>query len=660
MNAADAMSTGRKDDPALSNGPGSRLGAVLPWSRPLASLRGQLIIPYVLLTLLTAMVGTFIVTRLVTSSYRERFVNQLHQASGVAADGSVRREQGHLSTLRLMAFTEGVPEAFARTDSDRLVEVLWPLALNEGVEAVLALDEHGREIVGLLQQTGTADYQRTQGSSLAGQPAVDRVLAGGPDDQGDKFVGFLETSFGSYLVTSAPVRLREELVGVLLVGTRLDTMAAEFKSLSLSDVILLSPDGALLATTMPQMGEGIEVVELTPGQVDSLLQQPLTRSFELYGRDYEAEYVPWQVREEPQAILGVVLPRNFLVAAESTSRIGFSALFGVGTVAIIVLGYVLAQSIARPILKLRTMAQAVASGDLQQESGLRRRDEIGDLAQAFDVMTGRLQARTAEAERLYGEAVERNRQLAEMYQRLQQAQMQLVQSEKLAAVGQLTAGIVHDVKNPLAVIKGMAEELLEDSNGRPEVEEAVQVIRDNATRANAIVTDLLKFARQSTPQLTQRDLRETVEGSLRLTGYLLRKGGVRVEQKIPDREVPIVYDAQQVEQVLINLIQNAVQAMPKGGKLEVELRHRDGGAEIRVRDTGTGIPADVLPKIFDPFFTTKPEGQGTGMGLSVSYGIIARHGGQIEVESQVDEGTTFVIRLPERPPEGQGEKQAVA
>lgn len=256
--------------------------------------------------------------------------------------------------------------------------------------------------------------------------------------------------------------------------------------------------------------------------------------------------------------------------------------------------------------------------------------------------------------------MERNRQLAEMYQRLQQAQMQLVQSEKLAAVGQLTAGIVHDVKNPLAVIKGMAEELLEDSNGRPEVEEAVQVIRDNAARANAIVTDLLKFARQSTPQLTQRDLRETVEGSLRLTGYLLRKGGVRVEQKIPDREVPIVYDAQQVEQVLINLIQNAVQAMPKGGKLEVELRHRDGGAEIRVRDTGTGIPADVLPKIFDPFFTTKPEGQGTGMGLSVSYGIIARHGGQIEVESQVDEGTTFVIRLPERPPEGQGEKQAVA
>jgi two-component system NtrC family sensor kinase len=356
----------------------------------------------------------------------------------------------------------------------------------------------------------------------------------------------------------------------------------------------------------------------------------------------------------------VVLTSSFIVTAEATSRFGFSALFALGTVAMIVLGYRLSQSIARPILRLRSMAQAVASGDLDQQSGLRRPDEIGDLAVAFDVMTERLQTRTAEAERLYGEAVDRNRQLAEMYERLQLAQMQLIQSEKLAAVGQLTAGIVHDVKNPLAVIKGMAEELLEDSNGRPDVHEAVQVIRDNATRANSIVTDLLKFARQSTPELVRRDLRETLEGALRLTGYLLRKGSIRLEQKLPARPVNVTYDAQQIEQVLINLIQNAVQAMPQGGTLHIQLASRHGGAEVRLRDSGTGIPAEVLPRIFDPFFTTKVEGQGTGMGLSVSYGIVSRHGGRIDVESQVNKGTTFTILLPEHPPEGVGEKEAVA
>jgi signal transduction histidine kinase len=274
-------------------------------------------------------------------------------------------------------------------------------------------------------------------------------------------------------------------------------------------------------------------------------------------------------------------------------------------------------------------------------------------------MTERLQYRTAEAERLYSEAVERNRQLAEMYQQLQRAQQQLIQSEKLAAVGQLTAGIVHDVKNPLAVIKGMAEELLEEANGRPDVTDAVQVIRDNASRANSIVTDLLKFARQSTPEVTRRDLRETLEGSLRLTGYLLRKGGVRLEQDLPARPVEIVYDAQQIEQVLINLIQNAVQAMPDGGVLRVRLRPTAGGAEFSVSDNGVGIATDVLPRIFDPFFTTKPEGQGTGMGLSVSYGIVSRHGGDIRVNSEPGRGSTFTVQLPEQPPEEVGQKEAV-
>lgn len=660
------MTLSRKASPPDPASPPTGAGRVSQWQdrirRSLASLRGQLIVPYVLLTLLTAMIGTFIITRLVTSSARERFLNQLHQASGVAADGTVRREQEHLAALRLMTFSEGVPQAFAERDPDALVSLLWPLALNEGTEGVIALDRQGVEIVGVVRTPGSTEYERTEGSDLSGQPLVDRVLAGEADPLGDKFVGLLETTAGLFLYTSAPVFLEDEQVGVLLAGTRITSLVSDAKSLSLADVVLLSPDGAVVSTTMPLMGgtRDLAILELTPAQVDAVGREALTQRFRLYGRDYEAEYAPWKVRGQAAGILGVVLPSSFIVTAEATSRFGFSALFALGTVAMIVLGYRLSQSIARPILRLRSMAQAVASGDLEQQSGLRRPDEIGDLAVAFDVMTERLQSRTAEAERLYGEAVDRNRQLAEMYERLQQAQMQLIQSEKLAAVGQLTAGIVHDVKNPLAVIKGMAEELLEDSNGRPDVREAVQVIRDNATRANSIVTDLLKFARQSTPELVRRDMRETVEGALRLTGYLLRKGNVRLEQKLPARPVQVTYDAQQIEQVLINLIQNAVQAMPQGGKLHVQLASRHGGAEIRLRDSGTGIAEDVLPRIFDPFFTTKAEGQGTGMGLSVSYGIVSRHGGRIDVESRLAKGTTFIVHLPERPPEGVGEKEAVA
>ncbi len=296
--------------------------------------------------------------------------------------------------------------------------------------------------------------------------------------------------------------------------------------------------------------------------------------------------------------------------------------------------------------------QTVAQGNLDQSSGLRREDEIGELAEAFDAMTARLQARSVEAQALYAEAVERNRQLAEMYDRLQAAQQQLAQSEKLAAVGQLAAGIVHDVKNPLGAIKGMAEEMLEDAAAGSGQADALQTIRDNAGRANSIVTDLLVFARQSTPTMQHRDLRESVEGALRLTGFLLRKGRVEVEKDLPEREAMAVFDPQQIQQVLINLIQNAVQAMPSGGKLHVGLDSADDHLVLTVRDSGIGIPPENLPRIFDPFFTTKPEGQGTGMGLSVSYGIIHRHHGQIEVDSRVGAGSTFTVRLPKNPPDG--------
>jgi two-component system NtrC family sensor kinase len=306
------------------------------------------------------------------------------------------------------------------------------------------------------------------------------------------------------------------------------------------------------------------------------------------------------------------------------------------------------------------MAQAVAAGDLDQKSGLNRTDEIGDLAQAFDVMTARLQARTNEANRLYEETVERNRQLAEMYERLQAAQQQLIQSEKLAAVGQLAAGIVHDVKNPLGVIKGMAEELMEDAADDPDFRQGLTVIRDNANRANLIVTDLLKFARQSTPTMQKRDLRETLEGCLRLTDYLIRKGRVKVKTDLPSDPVWATYDPQQIEQVVINLIQNAVQAMPEGGQLETRMVDQGEQVLLEISDTGKGIQPENLSRIFEPFFTTKPEGQGTGMGLAVTYGIVSRHGGQIDVQSQIDEGTTFSIILPKEPEESLVSQRASA
>ncbi len=640
-----------------------RLEPILDRLRTLfAGLRAKLILPYVILTLLLAMVGVFVITRLVTSTVRERFINQLIEASRVAGDGVVRQERTHLEDLRLMAFTDGVPDAMAVRDAERLEELLWPLALNGDVEAVTVVDLNGIEVFTRAKRIQSGDYITSRDTDFSQIGLVTQILNGQQDDLGDKYADLLVTSFGPYLFTSVPVRGAEgELVGILMAGTSLETLLADLKAQSLADVIVLDRSGATIHTTFVEPDEGYGSLEINPGLINDT-NPSITLDFELYGRDYKATYAPLVVRQTEMGILGVALPSNFIVTTMATSRNTFSAIFSLATVATIVVGYLLAQSIARPILKLRAVSQAVAAGDLNQHTGLRQADEIGELASAFDVMTLKLRERTAEAARLYDETVKRNQELGEINARLQTAQAQLIQSEKLAAVGQLTAGIVHEVKNPLAVIKGLAEELSEEFGLDPTTREQLRTIRDSSTKASTIVTDLLKFARQSTPEMEQRDLRETIESAVRLTEYLARKSNVIVKVDLPPSPVLVQYDAQQIEQVLINLISNAIQAIRNSGTVRINLSEAGGAVAIGVQDTGVGIPEKNLQRIFDPFFTTKPEGEGTGLGLSVSFGIVSKHRGRIEVESKPGIGTTFTVLLPvdQREKEPQAEPVADA
>jgi two-component system NtrC family sensor kinase len=296
------------------------------------------------------------------------------------------------------------------------------------------------------------------------------------------------------------------------------------------------------------------------------------------------------------------------------------------------------------------MAEAVAKGNLQQTIKLRRSDEVGELAKSFNIMTLQLRERTDQAKGLLEESIQRNQELAENNTRLQNMQMQLVQSEKLAAIGQLIAGIVHDVKNPLAAIQGMTDMLRKDPNLPGEARQDIGIIYNSAVNATKIVTDLLKFARQAPPELKSQDLREAVYAALYLNRYMIRKANVKLIVEVSDQPIIATYDAVQIEQVLINLIQNAVQAMHHGGHLKVVLARENGTARIVLIDTGVGIPPENLKRIFDPFFTTKENG--TGLGLSTSYGIISSHHGEIHIQSQVSKGTCFTILLPLAPKQG--------
>jgi signal transduction histidine kinase len=229
---------------------------------------------------------------------------------------------------------------------------------------------------------------------------------------------------------------------------------------------------------------------------------------------------------------------------------------------------------------------------------------------------------------------------------LQEANKRLVESEKMSALGQLGAGIAHEVKNPMTSIRGYAQMGLRKlPEGHP-LREYFETIEKETGRSLEILKNLLKFSRQETAEMSLIDLNAVVTETVKLVSHQLAMRRVDVATDLNEEPLQVNGNANQMEQVLLNLMMNAGDAMEKGGRITVATDMAGGAARVRVADTGAGIPANVLGKIFDPFFTTKPVGKGTGLGLSVSYGIVKEHKGEISVQSQVGKGTVFTILIP--------------
>ena len=228
--------------------------------------------------------------------------------------------------------------------------------------------------------------------------------------------------------------------------------------------------------------------------------------------------------------------------------------------------------------------------------------------------------------------------------------VRLMESDRLAAVGELVAGVAHEVNNPLSSISAFAQLLLRDGGLTAAQRESIEVIKSETLRASQVVKDLLAFARRSEPQREPLDLNGVIQRTLRLRGYQLTSNKISVETDLAAELPPVVGDARQLQQVCLNLVTNAIQAMATlgGGTLFISTRKDAGEGHVflDMRDTGPGIPDGALAHIFEPFFTTKDEGEGTGLGLSVSYGIVSAHGGRIEVAATSNAGTTFRVTLP--------------
>jgi len=313
------------------------------------------------------------------------------------------------------------------------------------------------------------------------------------------------------------------------------------------------------------------------------------------------------------------------------------------------LGLVIVRIVGRPLSRLVEATRRIARGEVSVRVEASSRDEIGELARSFNRMAEDLEKTRAELEE---ERRELERRVVARTEELSRAQQTLVHAEKMTAVGQLVAGVAHELNNPLTVVLGYAG-LLAERNRDPAIQKKLEMLAAAAESSRKIVQNLLAFARKKKPERARLDVNDVVQKTLSLRSYHLRTEKIAVDSRLDPRLPATWADAQQIQQVVLNLLVNAEQAIEASGhgdRIGFTTRAVEGGIDLVVEDNGPGIPPEVRSRIFEPFFTTKEVGKGTGLGLSICYGIVAEHGGEIRVESEPGQFTRFTLNLPVAPP----------
>lgn len=301
-------------------------------------------------------------------------------------------------------------------------------------------------------------------------------------------------------------------------------------------------------------------------------------------------------------------------------------LLAVGLIALnFIIVYILILKIIKPVLGLTENLREVGRGNLSIRSTIAHKDEIGFLSQAFNSMMDNLnQAR----------------------EELKSTRSHMIQTEKMAAMGKLAIGLAHEINNPLGGVLTCIETLKQNSRDEELRIKYLKLIHTGLERIKRTVKQLLDFGKQRDFHPEPTDISILLNRTLEMTSHHFSSNHISLHKDLDNNLSEILLDPHQLIQVFVNLILNAVQAMPEGGRLWIKTCQENGKVRITIKDTGCGIAEENLDRIFDPFFSTKEHGQGTGLGLSVSYGIIQNHGGKIEVESQELVGSEFSILLP--------------
>ena len=663
------------------------------WLRTALSLRAKITATFTLIVVGGTVVSTLIGSRIITSALlnqaRMRGRQGLEAARTVYADQLTDVKE----KLLRVAASEPLADALLAGSGDAVATVLTRARDEAGLSFVSFVDAREQRVV---RAGGGAASPRVPfalegpvsvalgGQVITSTEALDRdtLLVENPlmaaralissSAPADPAGARHEITSGLVLFSVVPVTRRRVTVGVLYGGALLNNRpeivdrveqllygGEKYAGRQIGTVSILLGDTWIATNVLQVPGDRATGTVLST----DITREVIARGQSWSGRTFAAN--DWYVaacaplRNSSNKVVGAlyvaVLEAPFL-AARTEVMLTFLVVCLVGLVVVFALTYLLTRTMIHPLEEMVAATKRIAAGDLDVSVNVASRDEVGDLAVSFNNMLASLKTMNTKlqewAHTLEEKVRDRTAELVEV-------QARMAQSEKLASIGRLAAGVAHGINNPLGGILSLTMLALEDIGPDHPLRGDLDTIVKQTLRCREIVKGLLDFSRQSETRATRTDVNSVIENTLALLERQAIFHNIRAERSLEDGLPPVLIDPGQLQEVVINLVLNAVDAMEENGDLTVETRTtpRAGEVLIRIGDTGKGIPPEDLPFIFEPFFTTKKVGQGTGLGLAIVHGVVTRAGGKVEVTSHPGV-TTFTISLPiarEEPDSGAAE-----
>jgi signal transduction histidine kinase len=617
------------------------------------SIRFKVILPYLLLTLIVAVTGAYIVTRLVSNTLEERLRSQLIEAGRVVADSMVRQEQSHVKNALSIAYTRGVIGAITDGRSDLVIPSALSFASSQKLDNLFIFNAQGQEFAHILKQPDGTFSNVTQ----PGHPSMlsvvnDLLKENNPDSPPKREIATDLINNYYYYFTAVLIVSDDRPVGVAVIGTSLNVLMPTLKNTSLADVILYDESGHAIASTFDAQDDLYQrTISISPEKYQSFVNSDNFVLGENIGTGktaYTLAYAPLKIGNDRLGVFGVALSGEFIGVSGSMSRWDYGLLYAVAMVLVIAVGYFVSRLIIVPLMKLVRTSRIIASGDLTKRTEIKSTDEIGILASTFDQMTDHLQQRTLELEKT-------NKILEQM----DAAKMRFIQ---VAA---------HELRTPLTLVQGYSQMIQVKAKQNNEYVNYANGIVEGTTRMVEIIDNMLDVSR------IDSNLLEILPTEIPIA-QVIEKVRKSFESSLEDRKLTFVTqglealpaitgDKDLLYKLFYHVIVNAIKYTPDSGCITVagqtiDVLSQPSHVEIVIKDTGIGVAPENHELVFEKFYQTgevllhssgktKFKGGGPGLGLAIARGIVNAHHGRIWLESPgfnetTLPGTTVFVRLP--------------